>query len=156
MRASAYSIGEIQEFVSQFYGADQRCLITPYGYNTTFSALTQNTQQSNIINIAANGDFILLGVNHRAQIGAAQNVGNKTAPFIRLLIIDSGSSEQFTASAVDLENYSTNGNVSNLLPFPRIVSGKSTLTIQATNYAPTAETYTTLDIFLSGVLVRPY
>ena len=83
-------------------------------------------------------------------------MSTKTAPFVRLLITDSGSNEQYTAQAVDLENYSQNGIGAHTLPYPRIVSGRSTLTIQATNYAPTAETYTTLDVFLEGLLIRAY
>ena len=107
-----------------------------------------------MINIAANADFVLLGIHHRAQIGAAQNTSTKTAPFVRALITDSGSNEQFTAQAVDLENYSTNGQIVNNLAYPRIIAGRSTLNISVTNYAPTAETYTSLDVMLEGVLVR--
>lgn len=150
-----FSITEIEAFAARFYQG-RTLSIVPYGYTTTFLALAQNAVQTNIINIAANADFMMLSLNHRAQIGAAQTVQSKTAPFVRLLITDSGSNEQYTAQAVDLENYSTNGGVVQNLAYPRIVSGRSTLTVQATNYAPTAETYTTLDVFLEGVLIRAY
>lgn len=155
-----YSISDIEAFCARFYqnadGTPRRLLITPYGYNVSFASLAQNASASQTLNIAANADFIMLTIHHRASIGTAQNVSTKTAPYVRLLITDSGSNEQFTQSPVDLENYSTNGNIINRLPYPRIVSGRSTLTIQVSNYAPTAETYSTLDLFFEGVLVRAY
>lgn len=149
------SFSEIESFASRFYPG-KKLLITPYAYTTTFLALAQNASASNVISIAANADFILLGFNHRAQIGAAQTVTSKTAPYVRMLVTDSGSNEQFTSGAVDLENYSANGDVDHALNYPRIVSGRTALTVQVTNYAPTAETYTSLDIMLDGVLVRAY
>ena len=150
-----YSLADLEAFANRFYKG-RSLLLTPYGYTTGFPGLAQNVVATTILNIAANADFMLLAVNHRAQIGAAQTVSTKTAPFVRLLITDSGSNEQYTAQAVDLENYSQNGIGAHTLPYPRIVSGRSTLTIQATNYAPTAETYTTLDVFLEGLLIRAY
>jgi hypothetical protein len=150
-----YSLADLEAFANRFYKG-RSLLMTPYGYTTGFPGLAQGVVATNILNIAANADFMLLAVNHRAQIGAAQTVSAKTAPFVRLLITDSGSNEQYTAQAVDLENYSQNGIGAHTLPYPRIVSGRSTLTIQATNYAPTAETYTTLDVFLEGLLIRAY
>jgi hypothetical protein len=85
---------------------------------------------------------------------ANQNVSTKIAPLVRILITDSGSNEQFTNSAVDLENYSTNGNIINKLDYPRIISGRSTLTVQVTSYEASATL--NLDIFFEGVLVRAY
>lgn len=148
-----FSISDVEAFISRFYGG-RKLLITPYGYNAQFSALAQGGSQTVVINIAANADFVLLGLRHRAQIGTAQTVSTKTAPFVRILFSDSGSNEQFTNTAVDLENYSSNGGYVQPLAYPRILSGRSTTTVQATNYAPTAETYTTIDVFMSGVLVR--
>lgn len=155
MDSPNYSIADVESFCARVY-AGKNLLITPYGYNTTFTALAQNGAASNVVQIAANADFIALGFRHRAQIGAAQTIQTVTEPFVRLLVTDSGSNEQFTAQAVDLNNYSTNGGQGVLrnLPYPRILSGRSSITISVTNYAPTAETYTTLDIFLEGVLVR--
>lgn len=149
-----YSFLDIQAFAAQIYKTGRELQIEPYGYTTTFAALAQNATQTNSLQIAANADFILTGLRHRAQIGAAQTVSTKTAPFVRVLITDSGSNKQFTNAAVDLENWSSNVNGGERdLPFPRFIQGRSSLSIQATNYAPTAETYTTIDLFLSGVLV---
>lgn len=150
-----YNAVDIEAFVARFYNGRSMSIV-PYGYNLTFLALAQAAVATQTLNITANADFMLLGLRHRAQIGAVQTISTKTAPFVRLLITDSGSNEQFTNSSVDLENYSTNGSFPRDLRYPRIISGRSTLTVQATNYAPTAETYTTLDVFLDGVLIRAY
>jgi hypothetical protein len=151
-----YSFSEIEAFAARFYGSESRLLIVPIMYSTTFLALAQNANASNVITIAGNADFVLLGVHHRAQIGAAQTQATKTAPFVRVLLTDSGSGENFMQNPVDLDAYSTNGNMDNPLCYPRIISAKSTITVSVNNYAPTAETYTTLDVVLEGVSVRKY
>ncbi len=166
MSANTYSISEVQSFLGQIYGnsvpdgnggsrwVTPSLLVYPYGYSSTFLALAQNATQTNVLQITANADFILFGISYRAQIGAAQTVSTKTAAFCRLLITDSGTNEQFTSQAVDLENYCTNGGDDRPLSYPRFIGGKSSLTLQLTNYAPTAETYTSVDIYLDGVLCR--
>lgn len=154
MQSQSFSIGEIEAFASKFY-AGRALLLTPYGYNLTFDALAPGATATQTLNIAANADFIALTLHHRANVAAAlQNVSTKTAPLARILVVDSGSNEQFTNSAVDLENYSTNGNIINTLPYPRIISGRSTLTVTLTNY-DAAATYN-IDVFFEGVLVRAY
>jgi len=154
MQSSSYSIADIEAFASRFYQG-RALLITPYAYTITFSALAAGATASQVINIAANADFMALMFHHRANVAAAgQTVSNKTAPLVRLLVTDSGSNEQFTNAAVDIENYSTNGNIINDLPYPRIVSGRSTLTLQVTSYE--ASQTLNLDISIEGCLVRAY
>ena len=154
MESGNYGIGELEAYASKFYQG-RPLLLTPYGYNLTFSSLTAGSSASQVLNITANADFILLNIHHRANVGAAgQTVSNKVAPLARMLITDSGSNEQFTNAAVDLENYSTNGNIINLLPYPRIISGRSTLTVQLTSYE--ASQTLNIDVFFEGVLVRAY
>jgi hypothetical protein len=148
-----YSIADIESFAARFYQG-RNLLITPYAYNTIFLALAQNAVQTNTINIAANADFIALGLRHRAQIGAVQTISTITIPFVRVLITDSGSNEQFSNTSIDLNNYAPVMPVDFPLPYPRIVSGRSTLTVQATNYAPAAETYTSIELSIYGVLIR--
>ena len=154
MQSSSYSIADIEAFASRFYQG-RALLITPYAYTITFSALAAGATASQVINIAANADFMALMFHHRANVAAAgQTVSNKTAPLVRLLVTDSGSNEQFTNAAVDIENYSTNGNIINDLPYPRIVSGRSTLTLQVTSYE--ASQTLNLDISIEGCLIRAY
>ncbi len=150
-----YTIADVETFANKFYGG-RRLLIVPYGYNAVFTNLAQNQTQTITLNIASNADFFLMGIGHRANIGAAQTMLTKTAPFVRVLLTDSGSNEQFTNNAIDLENYSSNGSDTKALPYPRIIAGRSTLQIVVTNFAPTAETYSTLDLYLEGVSIRAY
>lgn len=153
----SFSTIDIEAFVARFYPG-KRLLITPFAYPAFFTQLAQGATQTIAVQIAANADFVLMGLHHRAVVGTTvgQNVSNKPSPLCRLLITDSGTSEQYTQGAIDLETYSTNDSKVLHLPYPRIVSGRSALTLQLNNYAPAAETYSTLDIVLWGVLVRAY
>ncbi len=154
MQSEQYSYAEIETFASKFYQG-RPLLLTPYSYNLTFSALAAGASATQTVNIAANADFIITGLHHRANVAsAAQTVSTKTAPLARILITDSGSNEQFTNSAVDLENFSTNGNIINKFDYPRIVSGRSTLTVQLTSYEATNTL--NIDVLFEGVLVRAY
>lgn len=154
MESGSVSYSDIEAFASKFYQG-RPLLLVPYGYNLSFTGLAAGTSATQVLNIAANADFIITNVHHRANVAAAgQNVSTKVAPLVRVLITDSGSNEQFTNSAVDLENYSTNGNIINYLPYPRIVSGRSTLTVQLTSYE--ASQTLGIDVFFEGVLVRAY
>jgi len=158
MQSEGFSISDIEQFASRFYGG-RPLLLTPYAYNTIFTTLTQSTSQTSVINITANADFILTQFHHRAVVDTTvvQTVSTKNAPYVRMLVTDSGTNEQFTNAAVDLENYSTNGNIINMLDYPRIISGRSTLTVQVSNYATAAAgTLASLEIQLHGILVRAY
>lgn len=161
-----YSISEIEGFCARYYvttGADgvahpRPLSIVPYGYGVTFTALTAALSQTQLMNIAANADFIALGWRSRAGVGAGVGITINTlpAPFARLLVTDTGSNEQLTNNAVDLQNYAPSQPYPMPLPYPRIVSGRSVLSCLITCYAPAAETVTTLDLFVYGVLVRAY
>lgn len=145
---------QLEAYAGRFYGG-RPLLITPYAYTVTFSSLAPAATSSSVINIAANADFIVTEFHTRSNVGgAAQTISNMTAPMIRVLVTDSGSNEQFTQSAVDIITYTTVGNFANELNYPRIVSGRSTLTVQLTNYSA-SETYN-VDFVASGVLVRAY
>jgi len=145
---------QLEAYAGRFYGG-RPLLITPYAYTVTFSALAPAATANQIINIAANADFIVTEFHSRSNVaGAAQTISNMTAPQVRMLVTDSGSNEQFTQAAVDIISYTTVGNYANELPYPRIVSGRSTLTIQLSNYSST-ETYN-IDVSAHGVLVRAY
>jgi hypothetical protein len=155
MSTGSYSMADIESFVARFWPG-RKTYITPYAYPATFTALAQNGQQTQNINIQANADFLLLGIAFRANIAAAQTESSVTAPFVRMLIVDTGSNEQFTNAAVDLEAMYRNAQRSVYLPYPRIIQGRSSLSLQATNYSPGAgETYS-FDIILEGVHVRAY
>lgn len=149
-----FSPQEIEAFATRFY-PDKALQIVPYGYTVTFTAMTAALSATQQLAIAANADFMLLGIRYRAHSGALQTVSSKSAAFGRVLITDSGSNEQFTNAAVDLENYATNGVGEKRLSYPRMIAGRSSLSIQLTMYAPAAETIA-LDLFFDGVLIRAY
>lgn len=155
MQSDSYSISDIEAYASKFYQG-RPLLLTPYAYVLTFSSLAPGASSTQTLNITANADFILLQLHHRATSSAyaAQTVSTKVAPLARILVTDSGTNEQFTNAAIDIENYSTNGNIINNLPYPRIVSGRSTLTVQVTSYEG-ANTIN-LDVSFDGVLVRAF
>lgn len=158
MQSESFSISDIESFASRFYGG-RPLLLTPYVYVSQFTTLTFGTTQTNTINITANADFICTQFHHRAvvDLAVAQTAATKNAPYVRMLVTDSGTNEQFTNAAVDLESYSTNGNIINLLEYPRLISGRSTLTVQVTNFGTAAATtLASLEIQLHGVLVRAY
>lgn len=145
------SIQSIQSYLAQLYQG-RPMIVKPYAYPVTFLALAQNVNATQQLQIQANADFLITDVSFRAQIGAAQTVSTKTAPFVRMLVTDSGSNQQFTNAAIDLENYASNDAKIRMLPFPRLVQGRSALTVSVTNYSPGAgETYTSLEIVFNGV-----
>jgi hypothetical protein len=146
---------ELEAFISRFYEG-RKVLITPYVYPVFFAGVTQNATQTQTINIVANADFVLIGVRHRAWLAAAgQTVSTKSAPIGRLLLIDSGSNEQYTQAPVQLDNYSTNDSKILDLPYPRVIAGRTTLTAQYNNNSPAAETQN-VEVALTGVQVRAY
>lgn len=152
MSQNAFSFQDLRQFASEIYQG-RPVVMVPYAYSVTFAALAQNANASQQLSITANADFILTEICYRPNTGAAQNASTKTAAFVRLLITDSGTNEQYTNSAVDLENFATNNGIGRSLPYPRWIGGRTSLTFQAFNYAPTAETYS-FDVMLQGVLVR--
>ena len=93
---------QLEAYAGRFYGG-RPLLITPYAYTVTFSSLAPAATANQIVNIAANADFIVTEFHTRANVGgAAQTISNMTAPQVRMLVTDSGSNEQFTQSAVDI------------------------------------------------------
>lgn len=134
-----------------------RIQITPWAYTLTFAALAPAGVATQQLNIQANSDFILVEIGIRANTGAAQTVATAVLPFLRMLLTDSGTNEQLMASPVDVCVYCTiaaNGT-ENTLPYPRLLTGRSSLTVQMSNYAPVAETYS-FDVLFTGANCRIY
>jgi hypothetical protein len=127
-------------------------------YATLFTALTAGSTQSNQIQISANGDFFLTRITFAANIAnAAQTNATLVIPELRLQITDSGSDELFANQATDISSFASLSSYANKdtdEPYPRVISGRSTLTLTLTNQEPT-NTYN-VEIVLSGVLVKTY
>lgn len=149
------SLLDIQAFANQIYGG-RPLVIVPYAYELTFSGITANATQSQTLSITANADFILTEIKGRTADTTLQTVSNKNAPYFKVLITDSGSNEQFTNTAVDVENYVTNGGSdAGILPYPRFIAGRTALSVVLSEFAGVAATQT-FNLMLQGVLVRTY
>lgn len=147
-----FGIRDLQEWLVSLYN-NKPLVVIPYAYSVTFTALAPAVTANQSLTITANSDFVLLANYHRANVAAAvQTVSTKTAPLVRCQITDSGTNEQFFNSALDLENFSTNGYSTRYGSWPRWLGGRSALSIQATNY-DAAATYN-FDLVFSGILVR--
>ncbi len=159
-----YNLDVIQKFVQQVYtspttqqpvGISQLQLI-PYFYTLTFTGLAQNGTQTQQLSINADADFVLTGFGYHVSIGAVQTATNMTIPFIRMLITDSATNQPFMNGPVDLSVISRSPLGDEVaMPYPRLVAGRSSLTVQVSNYAPAAETYA-FDLLLHGVAVKIY
>lgn len=152
---------DIEAFASRFYrdaaGQPLPLLITPYGYPVLFTAIAPGATQTKTLNIAANADFVLLKINARSVVSGetdTQTVSTQPLPQVRLFITDSGTGENFTNTEVDINNYTSISWLQGL-PYPRILSGKSSLQIQARNFGAT-DTEGTLEVYFDGVQVRAY
>jgi hypothetical protein len=153
-----YDIHDVADFIRGLYATQDypnpALYMAPYGYTISVVALAAAGSTTATLNITGNADFLLTDIFYRPSVAAAaQTVSTKTASFIRMLIVDAGTNEQFTASAVDLENYASNGNAGNRgLPFPRLIQGRTALAFTFTNWS--AAEASTFDVFLSGIQIK--
>ena len=160
------SPSELWAFIQQSYAnadanlqAPPQRVVVPKRYTVTFSALTAGSTQSTPLQIGANGDFFLTRISFYAQPAAGTAVTYSTfiVPAARLQITDSGSDEQFANGPVDISNFANLGPGSNDFrdePYPRIVTGRSTLNFQITSYEASASY--NIDVVLTGVLVKTF
>jgi len=150
------SPSEISDYVAAIYPANTRKVLVPYSYSLTFAALAAGASATQQLPITANADFLHLQTGYRAAIAnAAQTVNSVPAPLARILITDSGTNEQFMASAIDITVYASQGiNVEGDHVFPRIISGRSALTVALTSYE--AANTNNIDVIFSGVLIRVF
>ena len=70
MQSQSFTITDLEAYASKFYQG-RPLLLTPYGYTLTFSALASATSATQTLNIAANADFIFVGLHARANVAAA-------------------------------------------------------------------------------------
>jgi hypothetical protein len=148
---------EIAEYVQTLYPPGVKTSVVPYSYTISFAALTAGATLTGQIPITANADFVHVSSNYRANIAfAAQTVNGIVVPLIRILITDSGTNEQFMNAATDITAYCSSfaGQYREDHSYPRVISGRSSLTVQVTSYE--ASNAYNLDFSLNGVLVRVY
>ncbi len=154
-----FSIADIEAFASLMYSVNADDLyLVPYSFPITFEELAAGTTQSGILTLSANADFIALGLRHFSSesLGAGQTVLTKTANYIRCLITDTSSGDQFTNGAVNLENLGANGMGECLFDFPRLLAGRGALSVQVSAPTETTTNFAFLQLELHGVLVRSW
>ena len=154
----AFLTGDPAKGIIGKYAPHIKLDLIPYLYTMTFSALAPAGTATQPLSIAVNADFLFVELRSRANVAAAaQTVPTATLPLVRALITDSGSNDQCSNAICDLTlqasfgvngNYASNGH----LYCPRLISGRSAVSVQLTNF-DAAATYN-IDVVLAGVLVR--
>ena len=151
------NLSELKSFVADIYGPGVKFQLIPYSYGLTFTALAPATTATQQLSIAANADFVFCEIAATGNVAnAGQTVSTQTQPLCRILITDTGSNDQYMNTAISLANYASIGpsGPTGELYWPRMISGRSALTVQLTNY-DAAQTYV-VDVSLNGVLCRVY
>lgn len=152
-----FSIADIESFASLMYSRPIDDLyLVPYSYPIEFTSVAADATQSDVLTLSANADFIALGVRHFTMQAAdtTPTIMSKPAGDIRCLITDTSSGDQFTNGSVLLEDYGSNGTGEVLFDFPRLLAGRSALSVQITNLTGAEIQVTQLEIH--GVLVRAW
>lgn len=155
-----YTFANLEAWASRFYpGAKNGLSLVPYAYPLSFIGLTAagtaGATALQTLNFQANADFIFTNIEYQAYISGALAGATNTAavvPGVRLLLTDSGSSQPMMNAAVNLATYAQGVlQAANGLPYPRFLSGRSSLQVQLTNFS--TESYQ-IDLTLHGVNVR--
>lgn len=152
-----FSIADIESFAELMYSRSIDDLyLVPYSYPINFTAVASDATQSGVLTLSANADFIALGLRHftMSSTDTSPTILSKPAGDIRCLITDTSSGDQFTNGSVILENYGSNGTGEILFDFPRLLAGRSALSVQITNNTGGEIVVTQLEIH--GVLVRAW
>jgi hypothetical protein len=154
---------ELQAFINATYAADPRTanarkVVVPKKYGVTFTAIAVGVTSTQQIQISANGDFFLRAIYFRASLaGAAQTVSTVPIPNVRALFTDSGSDEQWSNQAIDLSSWADtagSGGHDMDMAFPRVISGRSTITVQLTSFE--AANTPVIDLTLDGVICKVF
>lgn len=151
----------LENFVQRYFDPNNnlRIELSPYSYRATFENLLNGTTQTKMVNVAANADFVFNAVRYRCVTAAD---GVIAEPLVDILLTDAGSQEQLMVESQPLNliaGVPTLANDSALWPYPRIISGRSQLNVQASNVSDILSTpvdYDRLVIVFSGVLVRTF
>lgn len=152
-----FSINDLRAYCGLFYGG-ANVFISPYSYTASFDSIDAGVTQQRIINVAANGDFVLTGLAYALNpVGTA--VEDTRAAMLKLQIEDTGSNEKFFNDECATENVCNNDWADSALGFPRFISGKTSLRVTLHNFSDEvnlSEGYLRIDVVLKGVLVRVF
>jgi hypothetical protein len=154
----SFQISDLQAYASRFYGGAP-ILLTPFAYTATFGSIADTVTDQVIINVASNADFIFTELAYNVILNEP-GVADTQVLLVKLQIEDTGSNEKFFNDPVMLDNCCNNAWGPQAFAFPRFVSGKTALKVNATNVSGlfnVGQTYSDgFDVVLTGVLVRVF
>lgn len=132
---------------------NQTLSLEAYDYPLEFTDLVSGQTQTKTFAIASNADFVMTSPRYRAVVDDANR---DVIPQVKILLTDTGSNAQLMSDATDISTYFGQiGKAPYDIMYPRIINGRSAMSVQVTSYAA-AETYSFLELTFAGVLVRAY
>lgn len=159
----------VEAFVRRVYNPggdpnlDAKITLQPYAYVARAFELSSVTPVNLTIENAANADFVLTSPRYRAVIDNADATLVQTDPvaMCRVLLTDAGSQQSLMVEAVDISQYFGQINKAGYdLMYPRIISGRSALSISLQNYSGQILSdpieYAMVELIFAGVLVRGF
>ena len=152
-----YTMADLENFIRRNYRLDGNVQISiePYAYELAFTTLASGDTQTGTIQIQANADLVLTSPRFRCVQDSTDAALRDVVPEIKLLLTDSGSQQQLMNTGVDISTYFGQiGRAPYDLMYPRIISGRSAMVIQAQNYGTV--TYERLELTFAGVLVKGF
>jgi hypothetical protein len=105
-------------------------------YDVTFASLANGTSATQNVTIQADANFHIQKLTYMADIAAAiQTDSSRVLPLVKVLITDTASGRQLMDTAVPIPALFGTGPLPFILPRPRVIASRSTLTVTATNYS---------------------
>jgi hypothetical protein len=124
-------------------------------YGVSFLALAAGATLSQVLTFDAASDFNWMYASYSANDSAANTAWSESTrqyPPINVLLTPGDTSSQFMNQSIPLTHFCGNGEMPFVLPSPRIIPARSTLTIQVTNL----DTTIAYDLYLSLIGVKRY
>lgn len=118
-------------------------------YDVIFSALVAGTSQTNNIQIQADSDFEIQKLTAQVFQTLAADQSTTVQQAISVLITDTGTGRQLSDIAVPLSNLFGDAKLPFILPNTKILSARSILAIQVSNYS-SAVTYARVQLSFIG------
>lgn len=151
----------IEAFVRRIYNpdgdpnVDRTLVIQPYAYTVEAELTLAGSPSSEVIQIAANADFVLTDLTFTAfdTLTPAADI----TPAVLLTLTDIGSQQPLTSEAIMLPTLAVkaSGSARNYV-YPRIISGRSGLQVQMQNVSGTVSLDLDYYVYLSLIGVQVY
>lgn len=151
----------LRVFGSNPDGSPRKISIEPYTYLVEFSDLTQSpaTPQTSVLTVQANANFVLTAPRMISVVAAS---GVVQSPLIKILLTDTGSQQALMSEAIPVTTFFGQPQFAgpqNLLQYPRIIAGRSGLSVAVTNYSAILSSpvdYKRASFAFAGALVKDF